>query len=324
MGITNFDVINALNLRNGASLGIGNIYWVMQTTHGYYGQFCKDRNFMYPDGSYSVQSTIQAALDATVANRNDYVVVMPDNSDYDLTAALTMSKNRVHLICPDGIGNRGMNNFCRIHQITATTQCIVVTADCVEIAGFFFKGYDGTAKDAPSIIHLSGTRWTAHIHDNFFGIGATASSSNYGILADGACSHFNIHDNYFTNYSPTLLTGTANDIAAFIGITSASSTRGIIARNVMHTGPNTTVASGITNVGTGMLVDSNYIWENSAVGSYDAGVLTKGITLTSDGFATNNRIAVATASNAITGGTADASANQNFESENGGTVIEVV
>jgi hypothetical protein len=322
MGVTRFDAINAINLQG--IEGAGNIYWVMQTTHGSYSQFKEDHQFVYADGSNSVHTGIQSALDATVANRNDYVIVMPDATDYDITAALTMSKNRVHLVCPAGIGNKGMNNFARIHQTTATTQCIVVTADCVEIAGLFFKGYDGTAKDAPSIIHLSGTRWTPHIHDNFFGIGATASSSNYGILADGACSHFNIHDNYFTNYSPTLLTGTANDVAAFVGITSASSTRGIIADNIMHTGPNTTVASGITNVGTGMLISGNFLWENSAVGSYDAGVLTKGITLTSDGFAVNNRIAVATAANAITGGTVDASANQNFESENGGTVIEVV
>lgn len=276
------------------------------------------------DGYPRVFNSIQSALDATVTNRNDYVLVMPSSTDYDLTAALTMTKNRVHLVCLPGIGNMGMNNFARIHQNTATTQNIVVTGDCVEIAGLFFKGYDGTAHDAPSIIHLSGTRWTAHIHDNFFGVGATAAGTGYGILADGACSHFNIHHNYFTNYAPGAMTGTDNALSAFIGITSASSTRGLICDNVIHTGANTTVASGITNAGYGMVIARNYLFEDTAFGSSEAGVFTKGITGSVDTFMVDNRMAVATAANSITGGTADHSCVENWEAENGSTIIETV
>ena len=314
-----------------APMGAGKVFHVCQVATDTYDYLSR---ILVPDSdgvqrlygatAASSDTAIQAALDACVANRNDYVICWPSTADYDLTAVLTMSKARVHFICPAGIGNKGMNNFTRIHQTIAATNHITVTADCVEIAGFFFKGYDGTAHDEPAIIYLSGTRWTPHIHDNFFGLGATAAGTGYGILADGACSHFNIHDNYFTNYAPALNTGTNNALSAFIGITSGSSTRGIIADNIMHTGVNTTVASGITNSGTGMIIARNYIFENVANGGNDAGVLTKGITTGVDAFVVDNRLAVDTAANAITGGTADHTANENWESENGGSIIEVV
>lgn len=106
-------------------------------------------------------------MDATVANRNDYVVVMPATGDYDLTAALTMSKARTHLICPAGIGWGGITgNSARIHQNTAATAVITVSADNVEIAGFFFKG--DAASTSGNQIDFTSTRWCANIHDNFF------------------------------------------------------------------------------------------------------------------------------------------------------------
>lgn len=272
----------------------------------------------------SADVVIQAALDATVANRNDYVIVHPANSDYDLIAALTLSKNRVHLICPAGIGWNGIPGNCaRVHMNTATTNHFTVTGDNVEIAGFFFKGYDGTAHDEQAIIYLSGTRWCPHIHDNFFGIGSTAASANYGIYGDGAVSHYSIHHNYFTNYAPGAMTGTDNGMAAFIGLTSGSSTRGVISNNIMHTGANTTVDVGL-NVATayGIIAD-NIMVQDGAVGAAQAGVITAGINTSSTGIALRNLILGGVlGSAAFTGGTADFSCGLNYVALNGGTLVD--
>lgn len=306
-------------------LGAGKVFWVAPANTTLYDQMSSAIQ-SDPDGVQRLFSDIQSALDATVANRDDYVLVMASNSDYDLTAALTMSKNRVHLICPQGLGWGGLpGNTARIHQTTATTNMITVTADNVEIAGFFFKGYDGTAHDTPAIIELSGTRWCSHIHDNFFGIGSTASSNNYGIYAAGACSHFSIHDNYLTNYAPGLITGTNNDMAAFIAITSASSTRGIIKNNIMHTGANTTVAVGINNNTAYGITVGNIMVQDVATGAgADAGSITAGINLAASGMASNNHILGGVAgSAAFTGGTADASCVNNYVALNGGTLVDI-
>ena len=329
MSLTNFpNGISSFGLPVLDIVGAGNVYYVCQAanTNAYALATLRFAGQKYDDGTAMLHTTIQSALDATVENRNDYVIVMPDSSDYDLTAALTMSKARVHLICPAGIGWQGVApNMARIHQTTATTENIVVTADTVEIAGLFFKGYDGTAHDAPAIIRLSGTRWCAHIHDCFFGVGATAAGTGYGLLADGACSHFSIHDNYFTNYAPGLITGTNNTLTAFIGITSASSTRGVISNNIVHTGSNTTATSGISCVAVYGIVKDNLIIQDVASGAgADAGVLTNAITLGASTMAFRNLIGGAvSATDSLVGGTADASATENFISLNGGTLVYI-
>lgn len=299
-------------------LGVGNVYYVVQATNtGAYTYAMQNLQQKYTDGSMAVQVTIQAALDATVASRNDYVIVFPDASDYDITAALTMSKKAVHLICPAGLGTNGFPlNAARIHQNTNATACITVTGDAVEIAGLFFKGEEGS-----DIITLSGTRWHDYIHDCFFGIAATAASNNYGVVGTGACSHCVISDNYFTNYSPGLMTGTNNDVAAFIALTSNTSTRNNIRNNIMMTGANTTVAAAISYAGYGGVVTGNYIWENVAFGSSDAGVLTLGISTSADCLVADNRIGIATEANGVDGGTANQSYVVNYEGTSGGTLL---
>jgi len=299
-------------------LGAGNIYYVVQAANSHVYNFVQANYAQsYADGSVAVHTTIQSALDATVANRNDYVIVMPDSSDYDITAALTMTKKAVHLICPAGLGSGGFpTNAARVHQNTNATACITVTGDCVEIAGLFFKGEEGS-----DIITLSSTRWHAVIHDNFFGIAATASSNNYGVVGTGACSHCSIFDNYFTNYSPGAMSGTNNNVAAFVALTAGGSTRNNICRNVMMTGGNTTVAAAINYAGYGGVITDNMIWENVAFGGTEAGILTLGISTSADCLVANNRIGIATAGDGVSGGTADQSYVVNYEGTSGGTAL---
>lgn len=298
-------------------LSMGNVYWVVQSTHAAYQDVRDNKQGQYHnDGSWRVHTTIQSALDATVTNRNDYVVVLPDGSDYDLTATLTLTKNRVHLVAPSGFGTHGFpTNSVRIDQTTAATAIFTVTGDCVEIGGFFLKG-----SLSGNMLVLSDTRWHPVIHDNFFGVKASdASSACYAVGGTGAINHFSIYDNYFTNYSPTLMTGTNNALAAFISISSNTSTRGLIRGNLMHPGANTTVGAGILCAAYGGFIIGNYLWEDTAHGGSDAGVFTLGISNATNTFCADNRIGIATEANAVAGGTADQSYCHNFEATAGGT-----
>ena len=265
---------------------------------------------------------IQAACDAMVANRNDYVVVLPSTNDYDLGATITLDKARSHFICQAGMEEQGgiTANYVRIHMNLAATDSVTISADNVEVAGFFFK-HDATSTSGGSIT-LSGTRWCSNIHHNFFAMYATASTANYGIYGAGACNHYSIHDNYFTNYSPGLNAGTNNNIASFIGLTSGSSTRGVIRNNIMLTGVNTTVAAAISDAGTGSVIIENYIYENVANGGNDAGILTLGISTGVDALVARNLIGMATANavNAVSGGSANTSYILNYEGTSGGTL----
>lgn len=152
---------------------------------------------------------------------------------------------------------------------------------------------------------------------------ATATTNNYAIYGAGACNHFAIYNNYFTNYAPGLNTGTANDIAAFIGLTSGSSTRGIIKNNVFVTGVNTTVGAGILVAGTGMIITDNILHQSVVNGGNDAGVWTLGISTGVDCLCGRNLVGIDTASvaNAFSGPTTNQSLLENYQGQVGGTLI---
>ena len=306
----------------GSEFVTGHIYYVIKSSESYYQDFVNQHQERYYDGTYKVYTDdgtgdgIQDALDATQANRDDYVIVLPSNGDYDLTAALTMTKNRVHLLSPAGLGTFGFpTNACRLHQNTVLLDIITVTADCVEIAGFFFKGGTG------NIITLSGTRWHSHIHDNFFGMAATDGTENYGIYGEGACSHFSIHDNQFTNYSPGAVTGTDNDLGGFITLSSGSNTRGLIRNNIMQSGVNTEVTSAITAAGVDITIIDNEITETQAHGDSQTGVITAGITASASCSVGRNYFYGVPAANTLVGPTADLMCINNYIGTTNGTGV---
>jgi hypothetical protein len=308
-----------MNFLNNPSAG--NVYYVMQSANAMYAAFANTHGGLYRDGTAILHTTIQSALDACTANRNDYVIVMADSADYDITATLTMSKARTHLIGAGGNGWGGMQaNVCRVHMTTAATDYITVSADTVEISGFFFK-QDSTSRG--NIVTLSGTRWSPWIHDNFFGMSATASTSNYGIYGAGAVSHAVIERNYFTNYNPGAMTSTDNDIAAFVGLTSASSTRGVIRDNIFKTGMNTAVAAAINCPGEGYIISGNILHQDVAFGGSEAGTLTKGIIGgTNTSLVGNMFTGGVTVNNMVSGGTADATCTWNLAPVDGGVKLD--
>jgi len=317
-GITSF----GMPVSPGFGMSTGNVYYICQTTNTvpYADMVLKFGGQTYEnDGSSILHTTIQSGLDACVADRDDYVLINLDSSDYDITAALTMSLKGVHLICPAGLGANGMGmNAARVN-IASALASITLTADCVEMAGIFFKSF----LNSTHIINLSGSRWHANIHDNFIGgAWSSAGSACIGIgNATGPMQQCSIHHNYITNYSPSAMTGTDNAVSAFITLGPESSTRNLIADNILQTGANTTVATGIKAIGHGDMVLRNYLFETYALNAVQTGIFTLGISAGVAVFCSDNKFGMATPANALSGGTADQSYCDNWEATSGATVV---
>lgn len=314
-----------LDLKNGSNaLGVlgGNVYFVMKSTESNYPRFVDDYEHDYSDGSSSVHTTIQSALDACVAGRNDYVFVMPSSSDYDLTATLAMSKHAVHLIGLSSWYETGCNNAVRVEQ-TAAVPVITVTASSVEIAGFYFKNYYvvDTTGNAGGII-LGNSTYGQHIHHNYFAMRlATATNEPMigALIANttgDAGSWTTIERNFLQSQG-----GGSATIANIIGITSASATGTRIIKNVLAIGDtNNTATNGIYNGATkGIVSDNDFYAHQSPTG---AGVFTHCVRIHTSGCAYGNRGNVADGE-IVVGGTDEKSFVNNMNSVAGGTVDEL-
>jgi len=235
----------------------------------------------------SADTAIQAALDACVANRNDYVMVWPAAATYTLTAALTMSKKAVHLIAPAGLGMKtGSNNSTRV-QAAAASNLIEISAASVEIAGFYLKNIAayGAIYCAPT-----STAVAPWIHHNTFFI-TTASGANLPIIrgtATGDGGWFGvIEDNHFLTYGVS--GGTMTGVIYFTGAA------GMMKVNRNHIGIATiTCATGITVTGNGSEICDNYLYEIGVGAGSTAGTLTIGIQGSGAVNVINNRIGMAT------------------------------
>lgn len=196
-------------------LGVGNVYYVCDSgnTTVYADMVQRFGGKKYKnDHSNILHTTIQSALDATLECRNDYVVVQPKNADIDITAALTMSKKAVHLICPSGMGyDMGANNSMRIEQTTDSFNIIQVSDAAVEIAGFYFKP---DASASASIITLAANSYGLNIHHNYFTLKASVAAGA-GILASGTGGAWGqIVRNKFESQHSSATYGTVVQIAA--------------------------------------------------------------------------------------------------------------
>ena len=262
---------------NALGLGIGNVYRVIKTTESYYSQFIADHQFEHTDGSLAVHTDIQSALDATVEARNDYVVVQPSDSDYDITAALTLSKKSVHLICPAGLGyDVGANNSVRIHQTTAATAIFAVSDAAVEIAGFYLKPYQNV-----SHLTLAATSYAPNIHHNTFVMNNTSTTGEPVIAGTGdGCAWGGIERNWIISQG-----GDDYTIAAIISI-QPSATGARVNYNEITIGDGATATVGIYNGATKGMVRGNVFgqagsdstWTHCiSIGSYGNAIENRGV-----------------------------------------------
>jgi len=312
----NKSMISAM-IESGIALGVGNIYYVCQTTNStvYADLQKKIGTLQYSDGSSALHTTIQSALDATVGNRNDYVIVTPDNTDYDLTAALTMSKRNVHLLCPAGISGLGASNAARIDQNTADTATITLTGDSCEIAGFWFKS-TGNSTLLSTTGHIcvptASTGQAANIHHNYFFMDGSGSDNAPAInyYNGGSGNYGNIHHNRFQFMTPS----TTFSYGVYL-----SSANSIFEFNEILVQNGCTVTWGVRMNGAGGAINYNTFIASRAGGGLSAGAFGGAILIDTNDTtgAVGNKGAVGSGT-LIEGGTADTSWCDNRSGVNGG------
>lgn len=293
-----------------ALLGAGRIFWVCQSTNtGYYTELVANHP-AYSDGVPSVYTTIQAALDACVANRNDFVLVMPDSSDYDLTAALTMTKRDVHLIGVDFLIHPweiGANSAVKLHQ-TGDYDVITLTGGNCEIAGFYFKNYNNQG----SVVCTGAVADYAHVHHNHFNMNATTTSGVAQVDFSGATSSFaTIERNTFaTNVSDLTF-------ASLIDIPS-SCTWARVWKNNFMIGDGCTCTIVIKNLSyKGQTNDNDICTANGGGGA--TSTITNAITI-GGGVAFGNRIATVNTTTTDLAGGGSYSFVENYNGVNGGSL----
>ena len=279
--------------RAGIGLGRGRVFWVKQEAAADYTTFVAEHP-VYEDNIASVYTTIQAAINAAVTNRGDYIYVTSDGSDYDSATTITVNKNRLHVLAPQGFdgGGFGANNSVRLNA-TGDVPVFTISAAPCEIAGFFIK----CATDQPAFTLTTGL-FHIEIHHNYVG-GATEDGDGLGLIyTAGYTNHCSIHDNYFDGaYAP----GTTKTIAGAIVLSSASNTRNIISNNIIVTGTATTLTKAIYVGGVGTIVSGNKLFE------YPDGTLTIGIQAAANVLVIDNKVAMETGNiaNALAGAAAD-------------------
>jgi len=303
------------DLRGGGNLGLlgaGNVYRVIATGEAYYDQFMYDHQFEHTDGSAAVHTTIQSALDATVSARNDYVLIQPKEADYDLAAALTLSKKSVHLIGLDSLYGIGAGNACRIHQ-TGAYPIAIVSDSAIEISGLYLKNYATKG----GIILATGC-YGSHIHHCYWAMnlsGATNEPMLGPYIADtgtaGGWSTF--EDLFFQSQA-----GNNATIAAVVRVNDdATGVR--FQRIQIGIGDNNTATYGIQcDSVKGMVIDCDFF----AYPTDSGGDFTHCITIHGSAVAYGNRGNVADGKLVEWGGTTGYGLIQNFNSASGGTQDE--
>lgn len=304
-----------LDLPPSDALQVGNVYYVVQTTDAFYSQFVEDHQRTYSDGSQAIcphtgtSSTvtvngIKAALAKCVANRNDYVVVMPSDTNYCIDEALAMDKKAVHLICPAGMGvDFPIGNTARIKQITAATAVIAMTAQACEVAGLYLKNYASVAT-----ITLSADALSPNIHHNAFMLVWT-TAPNGAIVGTGAGGGWGtISHNWFISES-----GNAQTCALGVIQIDAGATGCRVCHNEITIGDANIATIAISNQAVKGHVDFNIFSESGGTGAgASGGTITKCISIGVYGCAIGNMGAV-TAGKLLTGGTSAQRAVANYE-----------
>ena len=265
-------------------LGIGNVYWVIKSTEAYYSTFLADHQRTYTDGTSAVYTDIQTALDATVANRNDYVIVQPSESDYDLTAELTLSKKCVHLLAPGGLGpRRGATAAARLHQTTDGQMIFSVRASSVEIAGFYLKPYAGHPA-----IGLCGTgtyapAYCPNIHHNF--IYMTGNSGDPVITNEVTGNTLNDGGSWGSVESNWITAAGAATIPIMVNFHSQATCARFIGNDI-NIGDGITCVIGVNNQGVKGAVNDNHFYSG---GGASGGAFTHCISVHASGSAIGNR-----------------------------------
>jgi hypothetical protein len=324
MGLANKDIptlrygnlILPSEILGGVGLGIGNVYLVANKsdTASYASLEAQYGTIVYPDGTSmfhgataaTADVAIQAALDSCVANRNDYVVIMPSSTNYSITATLQVSKKAVHIICPTGLSGNSfpIGNTARLKSITAAQNIFAITTgvEAVEIAGFYLKNY----ADLAAITIATGCS-ALNIHHNMFPM-VWSSSPVASIVGTGSGGAWgSIENNWWISESGTSVT------AAIAAVDLAAQATGArVCHNEITIGDANTATLCISNLAVKGRTDFNTFSESGGSGVTSGGTITNAISVPVNGAAIGNRGAVASGE-LLSGGTANTSFCDNLD-----------
>ncbi|MFH2142445.1 MAG: hypothetical protein ABIJ97_08495 [Bacteroidota bacterium] len=268
------------------------------------------RVYVTTSGADTDQLAIQAALDACVASRNDYVIVMPSNNDYDLGAQLTMSKRDVHLIGGDFLFNKlevGSNSATKI-DMTAADHAILLTGGNCEIAGFYIKNY--VNKFA---VQITGNVCDyAHIHHNSFLHKGSSTSGVAAVSSATAGSSFiTVEKNQFSGCISNITYASVVDIAS-------SCTWATVRGNNFIYGDGNTLTKVINCLSyKGQVIDNEINFSNGGGGA--TSTCTNAITI-GGGTASGNYMSVVNTTTTDLAGGGSYSFVENYNGLNGGTL----
>ena len=314
------------NLRtkiNMAAFGVGNVYYVIKSSESHFSQIYNKYFQKYADGSVSVHSDdgagsgIASALAATVECRNDYVLVFPSDSDYDLTTALVMDKKSVHLICPAGLSyDVGANNAVRLHQ-TGAYPVIELEDSAIEVAGFYLKNYATKG----GVILNNNLTYGLHVHNNYLAMnlsGATNEPMIGPLIANttGAAGAWGTFEKNFIQSQA----GANATIAAIMSFNSQATGVRVLHNDIQIGDTNNTATRGIKNIAFKGIANFNNMMAAQTVSG--VGIFTKAIEIHASGSAIGNKGAMA-AGDLVTGGTDEVSFVDNHDGAAGGaTAVE--
>jgi len=295
-------------------LGRGRVFRVIKTNEARYNDFMEHAQGAYPDGVPFVfpasptagNVAIQAALDACVEGRNDFVVLEPSDSDYDISAVINLNKKAIHLICPAGLGyDVGSTNACRIHP-TASAAIFAVSDSAIEIAGLFLKQYADKSQ-----ITIAAGAYALNIHHNFFQLNwSAAPEPSVACAGDGGAWGEVVHHCLFESSG-------GDDVTCAVLVNILSGATGARCdHNEIFMGDGNICTIGISNAATKGMVNDNKFMTAGADGSFG-----HCIALGSYGVAIGNRGTVPD-SILVTGGAAGTSLSDNMNGASGGLIDE--
>lgn len=176
-------------IRNAGIVTNGEVYWVSSVSDSDHTE--RTGNL----GRTAVKTTLQAAIDQTEDNGNDYILVIPTDGGTvrPLTEGVNVNKGRVHILGvgagPAPMGDNGYTFRGFATTSTVDTELLNVSAEGVELGGVKFVGTSTTSANG-SILEI-------------VQIGTAASGTPHGLW---------MHDVHFEETSAAADNGTVNII----------------------------------------------------------------------------------------------------------------
>lgn len=176
-------------IRNAGIVTNGSVFWVSSTADS--AHTTRTNNF----GNNAVQTTLQGAIDASVSDRNDYIMVIPTDGGTvrALGTAVDVNEDRLHIL---GIGYKPSPmayNGLTFNGYVATAQdseLVNVTGAGVELGGLRFLGTSavGTGGTMTSMMRVgtaaSGTPHDFWMHDVHIESNVAAADNGTAVIVD--------------------------------------------------------------------------------------------------------------------------------------------